>query len=297
MPFKLIKGTFHLTGLSSSGNPTSFQPDGDSMQFKPSAAESLDELEVVGRNYRLTMIGSTNLRFEGIDATELHYGGCRQPYPIAEDARDFLTGKLGMNPVAYMGDGVRVQPPANDGQTGFILSKQLDAYGRPVAFVFAGTTQRPDQEWIYVDAGLLRQSLNYQLLRAGCVYPLFYDTLYADLRELMRQAALSACEDGVGLVPFDWSDQWVDVGTVAAITETHTIYPKIFRRLADFHKAYDGFDATAFRQWLDENDENDRVWLLPEFNMSHLDNLLEVNGSKVRMGVSPADIVIVSRGG
>ena len=35
MPFVVIKGSFHLVGKSSQGNPTGFEPDGDSMQFKP----------------------------------------------------------------------------------------------------------------------------------------------------------------------------------------------------------------------------------------------------------------------
>jgi len=35
MPFILIQGTFHLVGQTQAGNPTGFEPDGDSVQFKP----------------------------------------------------------------------------------------------------------------------------------------------------------------------------------------------------------------------------------------------------------------------
>jgi hypothetical protein len=189
MPYKLIKGTFHLTGLSQSGSPTSFQPDGDSLQFRPTNLAHLDDLEQVARNYRLTNINSVNLRFEGIDATEMHYGGSRQPSPLAEDSRDYVTGQFGMNPVNYRADGYRVLPPANDGQSGYILSKQLDFHGRPVAFVFVGNTSRLDGSWKHLDSSWLRRSINYRLISGGLVYPLFYDTLYNDLRETMRAAA------------------------------------------------------------------------------------------------------------
>ena len=101
MPFVVIKGSFHLVGKSSQGNATGFEPDGDSMQFKPDNATLLDRLDRVGRPYRLSSIGSTQLRFEGIDALELHFEGHHQPRPLADDARDYLTGLLGMNPVPY----------------------------------------------------------------------------------------------------------------------------------------------------------------------------------------------------
>jgi hypothetical protein len=35
MPFILIHGTFHLVGRTQAGNPSGFEPDGDSIQFKP----------------------------------------------------------------------------------------------------------------------------------------------------------------------------------------------------------------------------------------------------------------------
>jgi hypothetical protein len=35
---------------------------------------------------------------------------------LAEQARDFLTGQIGMNPVTYGPSGTTVAPPANDGQ-------------------------------------------------------------------------------------------------------------------------------------------------------------------------------------
>ena len=124
MPFTLIEGTFHLVGRTASGNPSGFEPDGDSMQFAPKTPALLDGLDRVGAPVRLTAIGSTQLRFEGIDALELHFDGTHQPRPLADQARDFLTGRLGMNPVPYTPpDLLRVKPPvlaSKDAITGFI---------------------------------------------------------------------------------------------------------------------------------------------------------------------------------
>jgi endonuclease YncB( thermonuclease family) len=234
MPFLVVRGTFHLVGQNVNGNPTGFQPDGDSIHFKPLVASHLDELEQPGNPYRLTRIGSVNLRFEGIDAPELHYQGTRQPAPLAEQARDFLTGQIGMNPVTYGPSGTTVKPPANDGQQGFILSRSLEFHGRPVSFVFLGTNPpKPDGQQAFLDAQLLRQSLNHQLILQGHAYPLFYDTLFSDLRAELTTAANQARQAGRGV--------WVSDPTVFApvddlndIETQHTVYPKLFRRLSDY---------------------------------------------------------------
>ena len=100
MPFFVIEGTYHLVGRSHAGDPSGFEPDGDSMQFKPTNPALLDELARTGSPARLTSIGSTQLRFEGIDALELHFGGSFQPRPLAYDARDFLAGQAPPGPGA-----------------------------------------------------------------------------------------------------------------------------------------------------------------------------------------------------
>jgi hypothetical protein len=83
MPFLVIRGSFHPVGKAPQGNPSGFQLDGDSMQFKPDKRHLLDRLDQVDKPYRLTSIGSTQLRFEGIDAFELHVEGDHQPRPLA----------------------------------------------------------------------------------------------------------------------------------------------------------------------------------------------------------------------
>lgn len=130
MPFITIKGTFRLVNRTKNGNPTGFEPDGDSMQFRPVQPKLLDNLEQLVSPYRLTAIQSTQLRFEGIDALELHFtagkgGVTHQPRPLADEARDHLVTEAGLDPVQYKApEEIRVQPPVpHDGTRGYILSR------------------------------------------------------------------------------------------------------------------------------------------------------------------------------
>jgi endonuclease YncB( thermonuclease family) len=199
VPFLVITGTFHLLGRTPGGNQSGFAPDGDSVQFRPTDQSLLDRLTRVGRRYRLSSIGSTQLRFEGIDALELHFDGSHQP--LADRARDFLTGELDLNPVPYQGPAnIRVRPPVErDATPGYILSRALEVTCRPVAFAFAAVPPAPAGSEVFLRAGLLRQSLNYRSLDRGQAYPLFYDTLFADLRTVLAKAAATARQARRGL--------------------------------------------------------------------------------------------------
>lgn len=299
MPFLVIQGTFHLTGRNVNGNPTGFQPDGDSIHFKPQVPSRLDELEQPGHPYRPTRIGSVNLRFEGIDAPELHYQGTRQPAPLPENARDFLTGQIGMNPVNYGPSGTTVAPPANDGQQGYILSRSLEFHGRPVSFVFLGPNlPKPDGQQVFLDGQLLRQSLNYQLMSNGHVYPLFYDTLFSELRAELTIAANQARQAGLGVWTADPTTP-APVNNLTDIETQHTVYPKLFRRLSDYFR--DGQVGVAdLPDWMVQQGENDEVWLLSDPNIptphrTHFDNVISIQPGGIALTHHPTQLVFVSR--
>src|SRR5947208_13292262 len=241
MPFTLVSGTFHLVDKTKTGRPIGFAPDGDSIAFKPRERSLLDRLERLDRPYNLTAIGSVQLRFEGIDALELHFRGKsgperRQPGPLAEDSRDFLTGKFHFNPVPYAPPrGLRVKPPvAHDGAEGYIISRALDVHGRPVSFAFAGKPSRPDGSTVTVDAALLRKSLNYKSLLAGEAYPLFYETLFPDLRATLTTAAVNARKRRRVLWPADQSQRGLRISNAERLEVDGVIFPKLFRRLIEF---------------------------------------------------------------
>jgi len=294
MPFKLIKGTFHLVGKTKTGKPLGFRPDGDSIQFKPRKLSNLDALEQIRSAYKLSSIGSVNLRFEGIDAPELHYDSSRQPSPHAENSRNFLTGEIGMNPVTYTEKGIQVKPPANDGQQGFILSKQLEVHGRPVSFVFVGTHPEPDGSLVYLSPSLLRRSLNYRLLIHGHAYALFYDTLYFDLRVELTRATTAARKDDEGFWPSDRS-KGATIHAPSDLEANALIFPKLFRRLIDYFKDHPKLNQATFRKWLDDEGENDEVWVLPEWSRTHFDNVVRIKGNKITLLRSPESLVFVSQ--
>src|SRR5213078_3819642 len=94
----------------------------------------------------------------------------------------------------------KVKPPVQrDDTPGYILSRALEAHGRPVAFAFKGAPPQPDGSELTLRASLLRKSLNFRSLAAGEAYPLYYDTLFAGLRARLTSAAATARQKGLGI--------------------------------------------------------------------------------------------------
>jgi len=298
MPFTIIRGAFRLVGRNKKGGNYGFEPDGDSIQFQPDKPSLLKKLDQTGHAYELNQIGSLNLRFEGIDATELHYAGTHQPWDQGTWARDFLTKTLALDPVTYSESGIRVTPPApNDGQRGYILSRQLDVHGRPVSFVFGGTSPKPDGETFVLTPQLLKQSLNYKALSKGWVYPLFYDTLFPDLRAELSKAAQAAYATygDPGLWPYDWSLEGAPNSGITPLVDSYPVFPKLFRRLVDYFKDQSTLTQDKLKKWMDDKHDNDEVWTLPETGRTHFDNVVEVKGGKVRLTRNPWELVFVSK--
>src|SRR5690348_6845906 len=76
-----------------------YQPDGDSVRFIASKPDLFAELK---RGYKIRKSprdGSVQLRLEGIDAPELHYGNAAQPQ--GDTARDWLLDQLGFTGAEY----------------------------------------------------------------------------------------------------------------------------------------------------------------------------------------------------
>jgi endonuclease YncB( thermonuclease family) len=299
MPFTVICGTYHLVNRNVRGRETGFEPDGDSIHFRPTRAELLARLTQIGRPFKLTEIGSLMLRLEGVDALELHYqspsGGAstHQPRPLADHARDFLTGELGLNPVPYLPPRfVRVQPPVlRDAAAGFILSRTLEINGRPVSFAFAGRSPEPDGAAVNLSVSLLKQSLNYALVRMGHAYPLFYDGLFVDLRNTLAAAAREARGKKRGLWARDRSRAGLEIEMQADLERDGVIFPKLFRRLTEFVAPF-GRGLAGFADWLATR--NERILDLPTVNFTGFDNLVRVEGNRVQLSRWPEEIVFIS---
>jgi endonuclease YncB( thermonuclease family) len=283
MAFHLIKGTFHVKG---------YRPDGDSIRFK---ADNPANWDLLGPG--LLAINSkkhVQLRLEGIDTLETHFstagGEVHQPHDLADAATDFLLQELNITGVVRSGgDGTITQ--ANDGTPGYILSRQKDSKaGRPVSFVFAGAPPAADGSSFTLKSDRLKESLNYRSVVAGHAYPTYYQGLFSDLRNTLTEATAQARSSSLGLYPRDKTTTGVAVNTLADITETHPILPKLFRRLAEFAAGDDTPDLSGFKAWLAGRDPNP-VLILSTGHFTHFDNLIDVQGQTVRLIQPPENLV------
>ena len=91
--FLLIRGSFVIVGK---------QPDGDSVRFIADDTRLFDQLKNNSR-IRLSKDNSVQLRFEAIDAPELHYLG--QAQPMGSESRDALLKLMGFKDPQFRTDG------------------------------------------------------------------------------------------------------------------------------------------------------------------------------------------------
>ncbi|MGH3118394.1 MAG: hypothetical protein ACRDQ2_15030 [Gaiellales bacterium] len=188
--------------------------------------------------------------------------------------------------------GIRVDPPVQrDATPGYILSRALEANGRPVAFAFAGEPPVPDGSDVRLEVPLLRRSLNYRSLVNGHAYPLFYDTLFADLRTALTTVADNARSARKNLWARDLSHDGLSVNDQDDLERDGVIFPKLFRRLTEFFTEPQS-GLADFLGWLAKTEE--QVLDLAEHNFTHFDNLVETTGGKVRLMRRPEQIVFVS---
>lgn len=286
MPFILVQGTFRILNKS---------PDGDSLKFKAKKKSNWNKLG--GRKVKLTKTkNEAQLRFEAIDALETHYRVGRagntlnlhQPSALADAATDEVLKLAGFKNVQWGPTRGRVVGVQKDGIEGYILSREAERFGRPVSFVYGGKAPEADGSQVFLDAARLRQSINYKLLKAGLVYPTYYEGLFADLRAAMTTAAQDARNAKRGIWDEDKTTAGFKVTGLKSITEDNVILPKLFRRLGAYlHEA--GKPLSQFTDHLADNPEN--VLVLPQGRFTHLDNLIEVTAGRVKMTVAPENLV------
>jgi len=277
MPFTMIKGTFHVVGYS---------PDGDSIRFKANDPDHWRLLDGprVERNAR----DHTQLRIEAIDTLETHFNQHHQPLKFANAALDLLLKELGIKQVRFNADRTRIIS-AQDGKPGYILARKVEKYRRPVSFVFAGDATEADGSTVFLQPNRLPQSVNYKSVEAGLAYPTYYTGLFPDLRNKITAAVKKARTDRKGLWPKDKTNAGFDVPNLMAVTDTHVILPKLFRRIATYMG--NGGSIQGFKEFLAANP--DPVVLLKTGHFTNLDTFVEEAGNRVRLSVEPENLVFV----
>ena len=161
-------------------------------------------------------------------------------------------------------------------------------HGRPVSFAFAGKPSRPDGSTVTVDAALLRKSLNYKSLLAGEAYPLFYETLFPDLRATLTTAAVNARKRRRVLWPADQSQRGLRISNVERLEVDGVIFPKLFRRLIEFFS--EGHQSVRdFPDWLQAKKE--QVLDLTTGGFTHFDNVVDLTRTTIKLKRRPEELV------
>jgi endonuclease YncB( thermonuclease family) len=261
-------------------------PDGDSIRFAADDPDLINNLP--GSLPDAHPRPSTQLRLEGIDALETHYAARHQPTQWARAARDRLLDFVGIQNVRWDASQATVIS-ADDGTRGWILSREKEKYGRPVAFLFAGDPAEQDGSQIVLKPDLLRRSFNHTALAEGLAYPTYYEGLFSDLRNELTSVVKIARANNLGLWPVDRSTTGFDATDLAVIIDEVAILPKLFRRLSDY-MATEG-TAVGFREALALG--GDVVWDLRNQNRTHFDTFIEQapGGVHIRMTRDPEELV------
>ncbi|RDI63939.1 thermonuclease family protein [Nocardia pseudobrasiliensis] len=285
MPFLIIEGTFRAKGA---------QPDGDSVRFTPADPSQWD-LVRGAHPVKRNASGAAQLRLDGIDALETHYTpphGARahQPLPLAHAAADELLNWLGFTGVQRNSDET-VTACDQDSVPGFILTRSADLYGRCIAFVGRGGAPAASGSPVFVDAALVRTTVNHHQLAQGLAYPTYYRDLFHDLRDEFTTAVTVAASAKLGVWASDATTSGAVIATETSLADDVVILPKLFRRLADYLALGAGdLSLAGFPDFLAQ--AQDKFFILSTGHSSvGLDAIVEVDGNTVRMTHPATDLV------
>jgi endonuclease YncB( thermonuclease family) len=282
--FLALRGEFVIIGKS---------PDGDSLRFRPDNPKLLAQLKNPSR-IRPAADGTVQLRFEGIDAPELHYGDLEQP--LGSQSRDALLQSMGFVSVKLENRIVRSASPRT--VRGAILSQAAEGNGRPICYVFVGRFADgfSDGARVALNNEILEQSQNIKMLSSGMAYYTVYSSTPQDQREFLRSVSQQAKAKRRGVWARDKSGEFnlrsqADIGVNGQL-----ILPKFFRRASSYLQAVRAKEFKGnLKQWLvwtqQKESQNDKVRIGEV--QKRLSDWLEVGGSTVRFTGDILDVVFV----
>jgi hypothetical protein len=166
-----------------------------------------------------------------------------------------------------------------------------------VSFVFTGEPPVPSGSWLKLDRAGLHQSLNYRLLLQGLVYPLFYESLYPELRDDLVLATQTARQQNLGIWPADRSTRGFQFYLPPRLAKLPPIFPKLWRRLEQFynHPHHHHLALGDFQQWLAQGD--DRAITLPDRSCIKFATALKIQHHSITMLYQPEEMVFGSNCG
>jgi len=289
--YNVIKGSFVITN---------YEPDGDSVRF---IADNLELYQNLHGSYRIKPSrkdGSVQLRFEAVDAPEIHYGTAAQKF--GDKARDQLLSWMGFDNIQFFGNNsTKVESANPDTIRGAILSKAAETNGRPVSYILFEHDASPlkDGDWVRVNDTLLKKTINYQLLEEGAAYYTVYTSTPFDHRKFLSKVALKARNNNLGVWELDLTTEFVLEDQNSIGPQGQLILPKLFRRCTDYLKDVNkGFNGNLadWMVWVSSGsrDENDHVIIHGNIEVK-LSNLIDQRNRKVVFKADLLDIVFVEK--
>lgn len=276
MKYKIIKGTFHVVGYHSGG---------DSIRFK-----AIDDKNWEFFTWRSAATKKKQLRFEAIDTLETHYKGSHQPHSAGIAALVDLLQLIGIRDVVFTLSFSRVYS-AQDGVEGFIASRALDLYDRPVSLVFGHDVQLNDGDEVSLADLPLEQCVNVKLAQMGLAYPTFYSTMEDDLLDLFTDIIAASRKNRVGLWQLDQTREFT-LWDASTIIEDTVIFPKLFRRLISFFDSRSDFAHLV--SYL--SSQEDSVLVRSASQKAELADLLVIEDTHVRSLYDLEDLIFEPKG-
>ena len=296
MAYTLLVGNFviRFPDLPNQGP----QPDGDTIKFLPDNPELVMDLtRISGRPPKINDRG-ISVRLEAIDALETHFKQTHQEVKGGNLARDELLAHLGFKNVVFSKRHPHNIESANeDSLPGYVLSNGIDANGRLIGFVYEGSDDIPGDDGSTITLGtrLLDKSINTKLLADGHVYPAFYRTLPAKLREHLAVKSQAARAAKKGIWPRSTADLSNGAAEVLSLEslETLVMWPKLFRRLVDFLSS-NNEGLSGFVPWLREDDatRDDRMYRLDTNKGVNFHEILTIDGDSIRLNVQFEQVIV-----
>jgi len=270
MPFTLFKGTFE---------PKFGRPDGDSLRFVPDDPSPIFKLKRRGFAPKINKSnGSIQLRYEAIDTPEKSAID-----PFASDATLSNLNLAGTD-------------AGNQSARGYVFSNQVGPNGRLIAFVFAGDIDKPDGENVFLGPDDIASSINVKQLEVGHAYPLYYDTLFLELRD--------KCRDVVDLSRDAKNGVWVSDASTSGfpwnsnLKALPPIFPKLWRRIQKYIGSETFFEPDSPLSNLKDYIESlgdERVLTLDDGKITGFDNLISTENNVIRLISDPNNMIVVSK--
>ncbi len=289
--YNIIKGSFV---------PKNYEPDGDSVRF---IADRPDPYQDLHGSYNIKPSKrdrSVQLRFESVDAPELHYG--TEAQRLGDKARDQLLVWMGFKNIQfYPNNPTQVRSCDPETVRGAILSKAADIYGRPISYVLLedDAALLDDGNWVKVDADLLKKTINYRLLDEGVAYYTVYTSTPFIHRKILSEVASKARNANKGVWKLDMTSDFVLVNQNSIGPEGQLILPKLFRRCTDYlidvHKGFQG-NLADWLIWVSSGsrDENDQV-IVHNYLKVWLSDLIEQRNREIIFKADLLDIMFVEK--